>query len=371
MNTTLNPASVGARRREIGGLLDAAVAALCGLMLGLRLLNADDSLSYDYAAYIYYFDVLSDTDFSEIISNAKDLFPYVVLSGVPIFEIGYVLVAKSVLWIAGSSSVAYAAIAAYSSGMRVYLLRRLGCSWPWIVVLQLYSVTLFEANAMRLGLAVTLVIAGLYKLSHERRTYGIGLMLVSIFVHLQSGLFVVPFFAAWIMRRKLERSRGTTAALLALMFATLALVLASGILTSHEKLGDYADKESGSAGFTVTSILAIIFALYSLFWKAPLRMGHKQASLIWTAALVAMVPSLMIFVAVTSIAALGDRAWQFAFVMIAALVHTDWSARPKHTIAVVLLWLIAITSVVNVTIRYPLSNVFDFILPTVVIAPPM
>jgi len=37
-------------------------------------------------------------------------------------------------------------------------MRRLGCSWPWIVLSQLYAVTLLEANAIRVGMAVTVVL---------------------------------------------------------------------------------------------------------------------------------------------------------------------------------------------------------------------
>jgi hypothetical protein len=348
---------------------DVLGAILCGALLAFRLMFAEEDFSYDYSAYIYYFDLLGDYSFSDLLQQAGNLFPYVVLPRAPVFEFGFVLVAKAIQGILQTPIATYAAISALSLGMRVYVMRRLGCSWPWIIMIQIYAATMFEANAIRVGLAVALVLFGLYWILHEQKRSGWFVLFLSLTIHLQAALFVFPFAAVWKFRARLERSHGLLLVLILLSFTAVAAFMASGLLAAHEKLGDYASKESGSAGITITSISAVIFVACALFFR-PNKLEPNQDydnRLLWTATNVAIVPSLILFTTVTSIAALGDRAWQFAFVVVASLVQTNWITERKRVLAASVLGVIAIMAVINVTIRYPLSNLFDFILPHVYI----
>jgi hypothetical protein len=356
-------------QNQFGKNADVLGAVLCAALLALRLIFAEEDFSYDYSAYIYYFDLLGDYSFLDLIQQAGNLFPYVVLPRAPVFEFGFVLLSKAVQGIVQTPAATYASIGALSLGMRVYVMRRLGCSWPWIIVIQLYAATMFEANAIRVGLAVALVLLGLYRILYDQKRSGWFWLFMSLTIHLQAVLFVFPFFAVWRFRARLERSHALLLVLIILMFAAVAAFMASGLLAAHEKLGDYASKESGSAGITITSISAMIFMGCALFFR-PNRQEPNQDygnRLLWTAACVAVVPSVILFATVTSIAALGDRAWQFAFVVIASLVHTNWITERRKVLAGRVLAVIAIMAVINVTLRYPLSNLFDFILPHVYI----
>jgi len=169
------------------------------------------------------------------------------------------------------------------------------------------------------------------------------------------------------MRRWLERSRGMLLAVLAGMAATIILVMSTGLLASHEKLSDYTNNQSSSGGLTLISVSGLIFLLFALFLQPDRRkIGHDVNNrLLWMAACVAIAPSLVLYIAVTNIAAVGDRAWQFSFVVLAALVQTNWINRNKKALAGIILMCVATISTVNVTLRYPLSNMFDFVLPHV------
>lgn len=346
---------------------DVAGALLCAAVIGFRMMFAEEDFSYDYSAYIYYFDLLGDYSFFDVLQHAGELFPYVVLPHAPIFEFGFVVIAKFLQSIVVNSTATYAVIAALSVGARSFVMRRLGCSWPWIVLSQLYTVTLLEANAIRVGMAVTVVLYGLYCIIAGRRRLGWALMCLALAVHLQAILFVLPFAAVWPLRRWLERSRGMLLAMLASMAAAIILVMSTGLLASHEKLADYTNNQSSSGGITTISVSALIFLLFALFLQ-PIRRnsGYDEDNrLVWIAACVAIAPSLVLYIAVTNIAAVGDRAWQFSFVVLAALVQINWITRNKKALAGTLLMCVALISTVNVTLRYPLSNMFDFILPHV------
>lgn len=347
--------------------VDVLGSVLFGLALAFRLMFAEEDFSYDYSAYIYYFDLLSDYSFLDVLQHAGELFPYVVLPRAPIFEFGFVLIAKAVQIIVFTSTATYAAIAGLSLGSRAYVMRKLGCSWLWILLSQLYVVTLLEANAIRVGVAVTVVLYGLYYLLSGHKRLGWTILFLSLAVHLQSVLFVFPFAAIWPFRKKLERSRATLLALVAFMAVMIIGVMSTGLLAGHEKLSDYTAKESSSGGLTIISVSAAVFLVCALFFRPDRKVlrHDPESRLLWMAASVAIVPSVVLYTAVTSIAAIGDRAWQFSFVIFAALVHTNWINRNKKILAGSVLTALALIAAVNVLLRYPLSNLFDFVLPHV------
>ncbi len=346
---------------------DMIGALLFGALLGLRLLFANEDFSYDYAAYLYYFELLSDYSFLDVMERVGDLFPYVLLPRAPIFEFGFVLMAKAIQLLVVTPTATYAALAAMSLGLRAYVMRRLGCSWIWIFLSQIYVVTLLEANAIRVGMAVTIVLYGLYAILIGRSRLGWAVLFLSLAIHLQALLFVLPFLAVWPLRRKLEQSRPMLLALAVAMAVMIIGVMSTGLLAGHEKLSDYTVKESSSGGLTIISVSALIFLVCALFMQPNRRLvSHEKSSrLMWISISMAIVPSVVIYTAITSIAVIGDRAWQFSFVIFASLIYTNWTSKKQKTRAAAVLTVLALISAVNVTLRYPLSNLFDFVLPHV------
>lgn len=343
---------------------DAVGIALVIGFVASRFLTAGNDYSYDYFAYIYYFGILGDYSLSELFGNGLRLFPYVVIPGAAVFEIGFVLLAKLSLAIFIAPNVAYAAIAACSVGIRVYVMRKLGAPWFWILIVQVYAVTLFEANAIRVGLAASLALFGLYLLYLSKPRLGWLLLVCSILVHLQAGLFLAPFGLAWGFRKYMDKSRQNVLLIALLMTVLTAVLISSGLLASHSKIADYANRSSNSAGVNFTSMSALSFAFLALLYSGK-QVRHSRERLLWVSTVTAITPSLVLFVAVTSIAALGDRAWQFAFVIVSALLFTKWAGAQNRLFPTLILVGIGVFSAMNVTLRYPLSNFFDFILPHV------
>jgi|GEM_PF-3448365 len=359
--------SKSARKADVFG------AMLIGAALGLRLLFAQEDFSYDYSAYIYYFELLSDYSFLDVMEHVVDLFPYVLLPRAPVFEFGFVLVAKAIQQMVVTPAATYAALGAISLGCRAYVMRKFGCSWLWIVLSQLYAITLLEANAIRVGMAATMVLYGLYYLMAGRARLGWAVLFLSFAIHLQAVLFVLPFAAVWPLRKKLERSRAASLALVCLMAVMIIGVMSTGLLAGHEKLSDYTVKESSSSGLSIISASAALFLVYALFVQPNRRVVSHEAEsrLMWMSVCMAIVPSVVLYTAVTSIAVIGDRAWQFSYVMLVSLIYTNWISKKSKVKAATALAALAILSTINVTLRYPLSNLFDFVLPHVEIEAPI
>jgi len=275
-----------------------------------------------------------------------------------------VLLAKIFLFVFVEPNVAYAAMAAISVGIRAHVMRRLGAPWLWIIVVQIYAVTVFEANAIRAGIAASMIIYGLYCLSGNRTRSAWVCAGLSPLVHLQSFICILPFAIAWGWRKYMDRSRSALLLVLLAMGVATWIMIASGYLTSYTKLTEYANRSSGSAGVNFTSVSALVFATVALMSRGRL-LKHRRERLIWTSIVAATVPSLVLFVTATNVAALGDRAWQLSMVIVSSFLFMKWAGDNKRLFTILILVCLGIISAGNVTLRYPLSNFFSFILPHV------
>ena len=333
---------------------------LIGLVM-IRFLAAKDDFSYDYFAYIHNLRIIADNRLGEVFSSEWLLFPYVNIPGGAAFELGFVVVAKVFLLVFVEPRIAYAAMAATSVGIRVYVMRRLGAHWLWIIVVGIYAITLLEANAIRVGMAVSLVIYGLYRLHEKRPLSALLIIGFSMFMHLQALFFTFPLAFVWSLRKYIDRSRTRLIIVLLMLSLGTFLLLNSNVLTGNIKMTEYANRNSISAGLSFTSISAIIFTLVAL--TSPRRtVRYEHGRLIWISIVLAIIPSLIIFVTVTNIAAIGGRAWQFSFVILTSFIFTKWAGAEKRLNSTLILGTLAAISTLNVTLRFPLSNFFNFVL---------
>lgn len=353
--------------------LDRRDALYLGLSTGAlvfvrMLFAAGDSFSYDYANYMTYFRAIGETDVQTMLDVVKLSFPYVLVPGGGAFEFGFVALAKLMLRVV-DPSMTYAIFAAVAVGLRTFVMRRLGLGWGWILAIQLYAITLFEANALRAGLAVSLTLLGLLAFLHRRQAVGTLVFVLAASQHLQVVIFCVPFLMLGVLPASWRREPWMLAVIVPLaMFATVALTnLGGGIDVS--KLDDYAGQESGAVGLNIVSLLSLVFVAVALLMAAmqsePVQTGLQRAAgfALWVRSLLASLPALALLLFATELSAVGDRAWQFSLVILVSLsahmVQSLWSRLAR---AVVLGSLLA-AALVNILLRYPLSNFFAPPLP--------
>ena len=378
LSVPLLQATVGRSYTSRLKVLDYVLVMLVWLLSFLVFINAGRDFSYDYTAYLYYFEALADVGFHELILNMLDQFPlpYVYFPPSGLFEFGFASLVWLIMKLFGSASASYAVIGSTSIMVRIWLLRKMGVHWGWILLTSIYSITLFEANAIRLGCAFTLFLLGMLFVLQRRSATHICLtfLLASLF-HLQI-LFEVCFFLVAFFGQKLlfgSQLRLVMSVMLIVVFgvSTVGIVEQLGL----SKLEDYDGVFSGSGGVNVTSLLGILIWL-SIFWhliRIPgstysEKVSHLETS-VWIAAVLAGIPALLLFVSVTSIGAITDRFWQVAFMMLAAVSFVGaWRQRLRRYQVLLICTLVLVASV-NVIFRYPLSNFFYPLVPYAFIVP--
>lgn len=327
-----------------------------------RTFLANESWSLDSAAYLYFFESIKQITPIDLLTD-KLIFPYVFVNKLSPFEIGFVIISKTISYAFNEASSTYGAIAAISVGLRVHVMRKFGAPWLWILLINIYAITLFEANALRLGLASGLIVYSLYAIQNNRKFLALLVMAIAPLVHLQAAIFVAPLLLAWVIIKKSHESKTRTVFVFATMGISALVFISLMRYIDNQKFVEYLDRgQSGSAGVTVTSTLGAMFVVVAAYFSATAKRESAYRD-VWTAVMASSIVSIILLIGVTDVAVIGDRAWQLSFVVLAALSFSDWIARKKRIFPLAILCAAALVATVNVTIRYPLSNFFSPPLP--------
>lgn len=329
----------------------------------VRMLYAQYPFSFDYDAYISIITILGGLSFSDIFESNL-LFPYTVVKGIIPVEFGFTLLVKMITILGFSPEVTYAIIASTSVGLRVFAMSLARVPVLWICWLNVYAITLFEANALRLGVAVSVLLFGLIKLHAKRKATAYLAILISLTFHLQVIFFVAPFAFFYFFSDWIGRSRWN---FIATLIATIVAVAAGSSLfpiMNNEKLAVYISMgASESAGISVTSVLSTLFA-GSASLALRKRRDPEADQQFFLIIVSSCVPSLVLLILLTNIAVVGDRAWQLAIIVLSTFFFSDWGSQKLKLIPLSILLATTLVMQANVTIRYPLSNFFSPPLPT-------
>jgi EpsG family len=358
--------------------IDYLYLLMVGLLSFLAFIYAGEDFSYDYIHYLNYFEVLAEMEFNDLVQSIIDQFPfpYVYLPPTGLFEFGFAILAWLIMKLFGSASLGYAVIGSSSIVMRTWLLRKMGVPWIWLLLISVYGITLFEANAIRLGCAFTLFLLGVMFALQRKSAASILLtfLLASLF-HLQI-LFEVFFFLVAFFFGKLmfgTQIRLTISILLSVSLgvSTVAIIEQLGLV----KFDDYAGVISLAGGINIVSTLGILIWLTTCWYliRIPSYIYYEKIShldiRVWISIVLAGIPALVLFVSVTSMGAITDRFWQVAFM---TLVSISFAKSWRHRIRwhqMFLLSALVLVASVNVIFRYPLSNFFYPLVPYTVIKP--
>lgn len=354
--------------------LQPVIAMLIWALSLAAFAQAQDDFSYDYIHYIGYFKEILDMRGADLAENIAERWPlpYLYVPPTGLFELGFALPAWALLQVTGSPSLTYALIAATSLALRCAVMRRMGTPWLVVVLVNVYAATLFEANAIRLGCAFTVLMIGLAR--YQRGARGgatLWILLAAGALHLQALLFSVAFIALHVLFRLLPPNQWRLLLVgLALAASTAAAVLGVSSLGFVPKLEDYADKAAAAGGLTLVSgfgLLVLGAASLQIIATAPRRAARDTPPDLWTLVVLTTIPALVFLLLATSMGALGDRIWQLAFTLLTstAFTHRSSSMRLQKQLIV----LILLVSNLNVVVRYPLSNLFHPLLPYTHIVP--
>lgn len=349
------PARLTIKRSSLSAFLFVMVASA---LVCIRLVNAETPFSYDYEIYLRIIKSLSYLTFADLFGDNLIL-PYVFSDGVIPVEVGFAFVVKCISLVSSSPEVSYALMASASVAVRICAMILLRVPRLWILWINIFPIILFESNALRLGMASSILLLGLQQILTENRVMGVLLLVLSISLHLQVAFFVLPFTAFYFLYPWITRNKFYVTS--ALFIFSVAAVVGSNFLAllPNEKISVYVARgSSASAGLSITSLLSILLLVSS---ASMIRMNPRlhEGAKPFAAILAACIPSLVLFVFVTNISAIGDRAWQLAFLIFSAFFFVNWTTRKRRQIPFLIFLLLTSSLVINAIYRYPLANFFS------------
>ncbi|TXI23339.1 MAG: hypothetical protein E6Q61_07215 [Nitrosomonas sp.] len=336
----------------------ALLILLC-VSVFFRYFLASPPFSFDYQGYVLIIESLGRLDFIQIL-DSNLIFPYTISAGVVPVEVGFTLLVKLFSLPGFRPETIYAILASISVALRLYVMRSLKVPFFFIILLNLVFITIFESNALRLGLASSLLLLGLYQLSILRNVRGLLLISASFLFHLQVAFFAVPFVFFYLTARWLLASKIRLLIVAFFFVSGISLFLVQFMsLLSNDKIQEYVERgASGSAGISLTSLIGLL-----LFILIGFSFRHKELftnqGKFFAVVFASCVPSLVLLISLTDIAVIGDRAWQLAFLVICTFFFLNWVSVSRRKILLLFLYLLTFVIFVNVLIRYPLSNFFS------------
>lgn len=218
-------------------------------------LFAESKISLDYGAYFNFLNKLSSFTFSNIVNNLLENFPYIVDDTLAVgqsnWEFGFVVLAYPLTILFGPQ-ITYALIASFSITLKFFAFNRLNINFIIIICLLIISITLFEANALRAGLALSVYLLGLsiHKANHKK------VLLYSVlacFFHISFIIFIVLHLFGYLLNNVKYK---ITLLLLTAAFSIFVLInLSEVVLFTIYFLGANIVAEKLLSYFTISEIL--------------------------------------------------------------------------------------------------------------------
>ena len=129
------------------------IALLISVYVFFRIFNANSLIfSYDFINYLDYFDKIMVMDWNEFYENLNMRFPFVLID-FKLFEFLFVFIVK-ILLIFFNSKISYALLASVSVYYRTKILESYGLNIYLIILIQVLTINLMEANALRSGKSI-------------------------------------------------------------------------------------------------------------------------------------------------------------------------------------------------------------------------
>ena len=328
--------------------------------------NAGLGFSYDYQFYISDIIAINDATFSSLFAALNGIYIFVDPGSFSVGrEAGYVFFIKIITSIITSPEMVYTVAAIVSLTVKAYIMRKMGMYWPYVLLVVTYSAILLEGNALRSGLSLSIFMLSIFLLLNRNFSFTtLFLWLLAVSFHLQAVFFIIFFALMYLFKCNRYPNIATL-----LFFVSLMSVgaLASEIthFFDNGKMLTYLRNPSVSSGLNSKSIISFLFIIFitrGLIFDSLYRIKNDVIFF----AISCTIPALSMYVFFTDVAVVGDRLWQWGFIILIVFIFPYYSnfrliGTPRNiTIHIPKLLMISLLSmsIVNVTIRYPVTNIF-------------
>ena len=334
------------------------------LLVFVVFLNAREGFSYDYNYYLSYIIEIADTPVSALFNNVIGI--YVPLNSSAGVEIGFVLLVKLITQILDNEVVIYAVMACFSIFIKGRVLLLFNVKSIWLYLILIYSCILLEGNALRSGIALSFFLLALSYYLRKQTIKMLFLFICSTIVHIQAFYFIFLFFIFLLLKRTNLMNKKWFVSVLVLIALSLGPLMSIIFeVFSAGKLELYALNKSQSGGVNVVTVLSLIimFIVFTLIIKntGKIKFDLDNRLLLMGLALISL-STLSLYAFFTSVAVIGDRLWQWGLILFCAAyfsLHPNKSFTPSK----LLLLICLVFYIINITFRYPLTNLLYPLVP--------
>lgn len=354
--------------------LSSIFSALVIIFTVFSLINANIDFSYDYSVYLYYIDNINNLDFRYAVRSAAAHypFPYVYIPPAGQFEFGFVIISLFLTTIGFSSPIAYAIIGTMSIAIRAYIIRKCEIGLLFNILITLCFITLFEANAIRVGVSSSLLLISLYQVNNKNFLRAAIFAIPACYIHVQSFIYLLTFCAGPLICLFSLKSKQRRVILSIIAIAIVGYIIPTISISVGTKLDDYLLRTSATTGFNIVSVSSIVVCIYSIYYisKESDAFLASLRSVIWFSSFFSFALSTLFLIIGGLFADIGIRIWQFSFLFFiistSFLIKSEWEN--KNTVfhlkrLRILIMICCGFLTINVMIRYPLSNFFHPLFP--------
>lgn len=331
--------------------------------------NADKDFSYDYSVYIYYFENIDLLDARYILRSFGEYFPlpYVFIPPTGTFEFGFVAISFLLAKLGFSPVATYTIIATLSASIRAFVLSRINIGLLSNILITTSYITLFESNAIRVGVASSFLLVSLLNLYQKNYIISLFFATLSCVFHIQSFVYILCFASGLAVTFFSYNNKNRRAILSIIGIVTVGILIPTINISSGTKIDDYLLRSSDTNGLNLLSGTSIIICVFSLFYISRQIKQDVQTitSVIWFSSFFAFSQATIFLIIGGAFADVGIRIWQFSFLfMFIATFSLNVENKNNnndfiHTERILFfVKLCCVFQSVNVLFRYPLSNFF-------------
>lgn len=358
--------------------LIANVAIL--ILIFSRLLVVKNDVSFDRIFYIEFIEELSRLNIFDFFERLFESFPYFSWADYGAFESGFSVFAYAVALVV-SPSVAWAVIAIFSLALKLIFLIKSDVNYLKIYLGLVFSIILFETNALRAGVAVAILMTAIFFLIRDKVFIPVSLLFFASLFHLSSIIIIfLIIFGILIKESKLIILYVMIAIVSSALFVlTLPFIgqfvggkLHDYYIQSHE-FGLY----TGASGLNMASFICLLFFVKFATLHRAFGIGNKKLitgefHAVLGCLISGVCASMLLFSGPFAIVA--DRIWQMVLLPLLMLESygnrtADNSISGKIFNYIIVSFLLFYV-VGNLMFRYPQSNFFVPIVPMVELTPP-
>ena len=353
----------------------------------VRLLNANANISLDYSGYINLIDTISSYSSAEFWARSAESFPFFPWGRFGSVEVGFATTVFALSKIM-TPIVVYALIASVTLTEKVRILGRANVRFYRLVLFIIFSVSLFELNAIRAGIASLFLLLVMRSIIDgggiKKQLLYLGL---ACLYHVSALFFVIPYLISLVLNKANLLFIGSL--LMGCVAYYVMTNLGIVLIFFDGKVAEYYDQAtalgffSSASGFNITTIICLLFII-RFFLEYRTQKFHSKFNS--EGAFISTVPvsfgvvcGCLLFTMIYSagiFSVFSDRLWQMALPLL--LMIDGFSTRDesklllkKRTVIrsrlvsfffsrlldVALLYYI----VGNILIRFPLTNAFSWL----------